>query len=176
MPTLALVIILAVMPMIIQMMAEKVEKQPTKSAVDFSLGTKYYCFQFFIIFFFNTIIGAASSGKASGDKMPIKSLYEQLKDDPGQITDWLADAIPQQARSSLLLTSIVKENSWQPHVWYIQPLLACGVNRHEHRRARQRTITPEFVLLSCRLASSSRTCSPRASWRGPLGSCVFLER
>lgn len=104
MPTLALVIILAIMPMIIKMMAEKIEKQPTKSAVDFSLGTKYYCFQFFIIFFFNTIIGAASSGKASGDDMPMVALFNELKDDPGKITGWLADAIPQQASSSPLLT------------------------------------------------------------------------
>lgn len=102
MPTLALVIILAVMPMIIKMMAIKVEKQPTKSAVDFSLGTKYYCFQFFIIFFFNTIIGAASSGKAEGDDLPMVSLYNELSDDPSQITQWLSDAIPQQACSSIL--------------------------------------------------------------------------
>jgi hypothetical protein len=99
-PGLALVIILAVMPKLITMLAQKVERQPTKSAVDFSLGTKYFCFQFFVVFLFNTIIGAASSGKAKGDDLPIVSLFNELKDDPGQITGWLADAIPQQACSS----------------------------------------------------------------------------
>ena len=96
-PTLALVIILAVMPKLLKWMAVTIEKQPTKSAVDFSLGTKYYCFQFFIIFFFNTIIGAASSGKASGDDLPMVALYNELSDEPSKITAWLADAIPQQA-------------------------------------------------------------------------------
>lgn len=97
MPTLALTIILAVMPIVLKLVAAKIEKQPSLSAVDFSLGQKYYIFQFFVVFVFNTILGAASTGTSDGSgALPIVGIFNSLKDDPGLITDWLGQAIPQQ--------------------------------------------------------------------------------
>lgn len=107
MPTLALTIILAVMPIVLKLVAAKIEKQPSLSAVDFSLGQKYYIFQFFVVFVFNTILGAASTGTSGGDSaLPVVDIFNDLKDDPSLITDWLGQAIPQQASYflSFLLT------------------------------------------------------------------------
>ena len=99
MPTLALTIILAVMPILLKIIAAKIEMQPSLSAVDFSVGQKYFIFQFFVVFIFNTIIGAASTGTSSGDsKLPIIDIGKELKDDPSLITDWLGQAIPQQVQ------------------------------------------------------------------------------
>jgi Calcium-dependent channel, 7TM region, putative phosphate len=146
MPTLALTIVMAVAPMFITMLAAKVEKLPTKSAVDFELGRKYYIFQFFVLFLFNVILGAASSGKAQPgeEDLPIVTLFRQLKDDPNKITQWLGSAVPQQVR----IHSMCAHGS-------------SGVQRMMHA--------------FCRRASSCCTCS-RACWRQRPASCGCLER
>lgn len=104
MPTLALTIILAIMPMVLKLVAAKIEKQPSLSAVDFSLGQKYFIFQFFVVFVFNTILGAASTGTSGGDSaLPVVDIFNDLKKDPSLITDWLGSAIPQQVCPPALL-------------------------------------------------------------------------
>lgn len=117
MPTLALTIILAIMPIVLKLVAAKIEMQPSLSAVDFSLGQKYFIFQFFVVFIFNTIIGAASGGTSDGNsKLPIIDIGRDLSDDPSLITEWLGQAIPQQARLPVLHDRPCSRppSSWEP--------------------------------------------------------------
>eukprot|EP00892_Ulva_mutabilis_P001308 jgi/Ulvmu1/11178/UM072_0014.1 len=119
MPTLALTIILAVMPIVLKMVAAKIEKQPSLSAVDFSLGQKYFIFQFFVVFAFNTILGAASTGTSGGDSaLPVIDLFNELRDDPGAITDWLGQAIPQQA--SYFLTFLLTKGVFASSIRFLR--------------------------------------------------------
>lgn len=61
-------------------------------------------FQFVVVFVFNVVIGAASSGKAEpgNDDLPIVTLFRALSKDPKLITTWLGTAVPQQASFFLM--------------------------------------------------------------------------
>ena len=64
-------------------------------------------FQFVVVFVFNVVIGAVSSGKAEpgSDDLPIVTLFRALSKDPKQITSWLGTAVPQQASFFLMCAS-----------------------------------------------------------------------
>ena len=63
-PTLALTICLLLVPVILKLIATKVERLPAQSAVDFDLGKKFFFFMFFIVFLANTILGGLSTAQA----------------------------------------------------------------------------------------------------------------
>ena len=120
-PTLALQIFLAVVPIVLGLVSRYLAGNLSESRVDFDVGTKYFIFQFVVVFVFTTIIGAASAGSGAcptGDaeadaaaaaaaqskqsQFPIVDLLKQLGTCPGHVVDTLGKSIPQQVRSGRL--------------------------------------------------------------------------
>ena len=103
-PGLALVICLILVPIVLKLVAEKVEGLPSRSGVDFDLGRKFFLFVFVIVFLGNTLFNAASStgdsggnasaGSESGGSNPIDGLKTVFKNpNAKKILTWVARSI-----------------------------------------------------------------------------------
>lgn len=76
---------------------------PSKSAVDFGVGRKYFVFQLIVVWLFSTVIGIMliETPKIRGFKssgVPLYDLGKILSSNPRLVRVWLARSIPQQVR------------------------------------------------------------------------------
>lgn len=109
-------------------------------------------FQFVVVFVFNVVIGAASSGKSDpgSDDLPIVTLFQALSDDPSQITVWLGTAVPQQA--SYFLTYLFTKGILAQAVQFLRiPQLAITFflgKISTSERAKKRTWSRQYDTVS----------------------------
>ena len=102
-PTLAFKIFLILVPVMLRWSERNVAGLPSKSAVDFGVGRKYFVFQLIVVWLFSTVIGIMliETPKIRGFQstgVPLVDLGKILGENPRLVRVWLARSIPQQAR------------------------------------------------------------------------------
>jgi len=109
-PTLAFKLFLMLVPMLLRWSERNVAGLPSKSAVDFGVGRKYFLFQLIVVWLFSTVIGImlVETPKIRGFKssgVPLYDLGKILSSNPRLVRVWLARSIPQQVRPRTTCTS-----------------------------------------------------------------------